>query len=169
MSDTKQLTVGNMAVHGHFEVSVNDGPWEIEPNLVVTEGLNYILAAALGNAAQKTTFYIAPFTGNVTPVAGWTGANFTANSTEFVNYDEATRVLWADDAAAAGSIGNATVEASFTMSAGGGTIRGAALVEASAKSATTGILVAAARFASDKVLAVAEVLKIRYVITMTSS
>jgi len=155
--------------HGHFEVSVNGGPWEIEPNLVVTEGLNYLLSAALAGGTQKTTFYIALFGGNVTPVAGWTGANFAANSTEFTNYDEATRQPWNDDAVSGGSIGNNTTPATFTIGVGGGTIRGAALVEASAKSATSGILVAAARFAADKVLAAAEELRVKYVITATST
>ncbi len=156
-------------VHGHFEVSINDGPWHIEPNLVVTEGLNYLLSAALAGGAQKTTFYIALFGGNVTPAANWTGANYTANSTEFTNYNEATRVLWQKDAVSAGSIGNNTNPAVFTMAAGGGTVRGAALIEASAKSATSGILVAAARFAADKVLAVGEELRIRYIITASDS
>jgi hypothetical protein len=160
----------NATIHGHFEISTDNGKtWEILPNLVVTEGLNYLLACGLGAAAQKTTFYIALFGGNVTPLNTWTGANFTANSTEFTNYTEPTRVLWAEDAVSAGAIGNTTTEADFTMGVGGGTVRGAALVEASAKSSTSGILVAAKRFPSDKVLAAGEVLKVRYVISASSS
>lgn len=160
---------GMLHAHGHFEVSVNGGPWEIEPNLVVTEGLNYLLASALGGAAQKATFNLAVFGGNVTPVASWTGANFAANATEFTNYDEATRVAWQDDAVAAGAIGNNTNPAVFTIGAGGGTIRGAALVEASAKGATSGILVAAARFATDKVMSAGEELRVKYVIGASST
>lgn len=156
-------------VHGHFEVSVNGAPWEIEPNLVVTEGLNYLLGCALGGQAQKTTFYIALFGGNVTPGAGWTGANFVANSTEFTTYDEATRVLWQDDAVSGASIGNNTNPALFTIATGGGTVRGAALIEASAKGATSGILVASARFAADKVMAAAEELRVKYVINGSST
>lgn len=170
--NTDQDTTDIASVQGHFEISTRKpgeawSPWEVSPNLIVTEGLNYILASALGAVAQKTTFYVALFGGNVTPVAGWTGANFTANATEFTNYDEATRVLWADDAVAAGVIGNNATPAEFTISTGGGTVRGAALIEASAKSSTSGILVAAARFASDKVMAATEELRVKYVISAT--
>ena len=153
---------------GHFEVSVNGGPWEIDPNIVVAEALNYSAGASWGGVAQKTTFYIALFGGNVTPISTWTGANFVANATEFVNYDEASRRPWGPDAASGGSIGNNTTPATFTISTGGGTVRGAALIEASAKGATTGILVASARFAADKVLGAGEELRIKYVINNTS-
>ena len=158
-----------LQTHGHFEVSVNGGPWTIDENIVVTEGMNYLLSAGLGGGAQKTTFYIAPFTGNVTPLLTWTGANFTANSTETTNYDEANRQLWADDAVSAGVITNTAAPAVFTASAGGVTIRGAGLVEMLAKGATTGILVAAARFSTDKVLAAGEDIRIIYTITATSA
>lgn len=175
-SNTHDVLVpeGSIAPHGHFEVSTRKpgeewGPWTIDPNLVVAEGRSYILGSSLGGQAQKATFYIALFGGNVTPPDTWTGANFVANATEFTNYDEATRVLWQDDAVAGGIIGNDTNPAVFTLSAGGGTIRGAALVEASAKGATTGILVAASRFVADKVMAVGEELRVKYIITGTSA
>lgn len=160
---------GKISLQGHFEVQVGDGPWEVCPNLVVTEGINHILDVALDQGTANASFYIAPFSGNVTPGASWTAANFTANSTEFTNYTEATRVLWDNDAVSAGSIGNNTTAATFTMDTGGGTVRGAALISASAKSATTGKLVAAARFAADKTLTVGEELRVKYIITGTSS
>lgn len=155
--------------HGHWEVQVGDGPWEITPNRVVDEGILHILGVALDQGSQNAAFYIAPFGGNVTPAASWTAANFTANSTEFTNYDETTRVLWANDAAASNAIGNTTTPATFTIATGGGTIRGAALISASAKSATTGVLVAAARFAADKAMAATEELRVKYIITGSSS
>jgi hypothetical protein len=144
-------------------------PWEIEPNLVVTEGLDYLISVALDGAAQKTTFYVALFGGNVTPVAGWTGANWVANATEFTNYTESTREIWDKGNVLAGSISNVDNPAVFTVGVGGGTIRGAALVEAAAKSATTGILFAAARFLTDKVLAATEELRVKYTISATAS
>jgi hypothetical protein len=159
--------------HGHFEISTRMpgqdwSPWEVEPNLVVTEGMNYILAAALGAATQKATFHIALFGGNVTPLATWTGANWVGLATEFTNYTEPNRVVWNEDAAAGGGIGNTTNPALFTIGGGGGTVRGAALVEASAKSAVTGIAVAAARFASDKIMSAGEELRIRYSINLST-
>jgi hypothetical protein len=128
-----------------------------------------LLDVTLDQGSANAAFYIAPFGGNVTVAATWTAANFTANSTEFTNYDEATRVLWANDAAASNAIGNVTTAALFTIATGGGTIRGAGLISASAKSATTGKLIAAARFGTDKVMAAAEELRIKYTITGTSS
>lgn len=164
------IVVPGMKLHigGAFEVATNDGPWEVAPNLVTTEGLNYLIGAALAQATQKLAFYIAPFTGNVTVQATWTGTNFTATSTEFTAYSEATRVLWAKDAVSAGAVGNVTTPSVFTLS-GAGTIRGVGLLEASAKSNTTGVLVAAARLSVDKVMAISEELRVRYTLSATST
>lgn len=158
-----------LSIGGHFETSINNGPWDIDPNLVTTEGLTHFLSVTLAQGTQKTAFYIALFSGNVTVPATWNGVNFTANSTEFINYTEANRVLWAKDAAAAGVINNNTTPAVFTMNTGGGTVRGAALIEAQAKSAVTGVLVAASRFATDKTLGVTDELRVKYGITATST
>ena len=154
---------------GHWETQIGDAPWEVDPNIVVDEGILHILDVALDQGAANSAFYIAPFGGSVTPVNTWTAANFTANSTEFTNYTESTRVAWANDGAAANAIGNSTTPATFTIGTGGGTIRGAALISASAKSATSGKLVAAARFSADKVMAAAEELRVKYIISGTSS
>lgn len=155
--------------HGHWETSVNGAPWEVDPNIVVDEGILHFLTTTLDQGSQNSAFYVAIFGGSVTPAASWTAANFTSNSTEFTNYTESTRVLWANDVAASGAIGNLTTAALFTMNTGGGTVRGAALLSASAKSATTGVLIASARFAADKVLGTGEELRVKYTITGTSS
>lgn len=158
-----------LRIAGHFETSVNGGPWEVSPNLVVTEGLNHILSVALGQGTQKSAFYIAPYSGNVTILAAWNASNFASNTTEFTNYDESTRVLWQDDAVAAGVINNNTNPAVFTIGSGGGTIRGAGLLEISTKSATTGVLICAANFSTAKTLAEDDELRIKYGITATST
>lgn len=123
------------------------GPAELEPNLFVNQGLDYLLGAAFGGAAQTSTFYLALFSGNVTPAATWTGANFAQNSTEFQAYASAQRPQWNRGAAANQAIGNAGSEALFEYNAGGPyNIYGCGLLSASAKGATSGILVAATRF-----------------------
>jgi hypothetical protein len=162
-----QITSNNPSLaNGHFEVSVDGGKtWEIEPNLVVTEGLNYMLDAAFDGGTPIVTFYVALFGGNVTPALGWTGANWVANATEFTNYDEATRQTWSNDAVSGSAIGNSTNPAVFTIATGGGTVRGAALVENATKSSTAGKLIAAARFSTDKVMADDEELRVRYVLS----
>lgn len=156
-------------IGGVFESAVGDGPWDVDANLVPTEGLNHILDVALSQATQKSAFYIGIFSGNVTVQSTWTGANWVANATEFTNYDEATRRAWTEAGVAAGVITNTASPALFTIATGGGTVRGAALVEASAKSAVTGVIIAAARFSVDKVMAAAEELRVRYTLTATST
>lgn len=159
----------HLRINGVFEVSAREEPYEPAPNMVVTEGLTHIIDVALSQATQKLAFYVALFSGNVTVANTWTGANWVANATEFTNYTEANRVAWAEAGAAAGSISNTASPALFTIGAGGGTVRGAALVEASAKSSTSGVLIAAARFSVDKVMAAAEELRVRYTLTASSS
>ena len=162
-------THDSLKFHGYFETQVGDGPWVRDNNLVVNEGILYLINTGLASGSASTIFYIAPFGGNVTPGATWTAANFTANSTEFTNYTEAVRQTWQKDAAAANAIGNTTTPATFTINTGGGTVRGAGLISVSTKSGTTGVLIAAARFDADKVLTVGEELRVKYTLTGTSS
>lgn len=152
-----KVSIGGVLRHVH---TAADGAEDIavDPNLLVNEGLNYILNAALGGGTQHPAFYIAPFSGNVTPSAGWTAANFTANSTEFTGYTLGTRLPWTTTAPVSQSIGNsaALVAATATFSAGGPyNLYGVGLLSASAKSATTGVLVAALRFAAPRLNMVA--------------
>lgn len=159
-----------MVFAGHWETQVGDEPWSVDPNIVVNEGILHILSVALDQGSAYAAFYIAPFTGNVTPGATLTAATFTASTTEFTSYDETARVLWANDAAASNAIGNSTTPAVFTMSTGGPyTLRGAGLMSTSTKSATTGTLVAAARFSADKTMAAAEELRVKYIFTGSST
>lgn len=163
------VTKMGLVFAGHWETQVNDGPWMIDPNIVTNQGILHILGVSLAQGAANAAFYVAPFGGAVTPLSTWTAANFTSSSTEFVNYDETARVLWAKDAAASNAIVNNTTPALFTISLGGGTIRGAGLISVATKSATTGVLIAAARFSVDKVMSAAEELRIKYSVACTSS
>lgn len=125
------------------------GPWEYTHNRVVNQGLDYILNVGLGNGTQVATFYLAPFSGNVSPTASWTGANFTANATEFTAYTASNRLPWTVVPSTARSIGNTAglADSTMTLSAGGPyNIYGVGLLQAQAKSSTTGILFAATRF-----------------------
>jgi len=151
---------------GRFVYNKRNEPEEFSGNLVVTEGLNYILGSALRGVTPIASWYIALFSGNVTVASTWTGANFTANSTEITAYSSATRVDWTPTAAAAGVISSYTAKSEFVATSSI-TVRGAGLLSNSAKSATTGTLVAASRFGSDKVLAVDEILDVGYQLTLT--
>lgn len=124
----------------------------IEPNRLVTQGL-IKLVNLLGGHASSAALYIAPFSGNVTPQADWTGANFAANATEFTAYTSTNRLPWTTVAATTSpQIINtaALAAATLTLAAGGPyTIRGAGLIEGQVKGAVTGGLVVASRFDAD--------------------
>lgn len=144
--------IGGAFAHAYAAPGEGFGPKVFEkPNRVVGEGLNHLLNLLPGHDTSAA-LYIAPFSGNVTPASNWTGANWVALATEFTGYDESTRLPWTTVAATAQQLTNAAALAAATLTfATGGpyTIRGAALASASAKSATTGRLIAAARFAAD--------------------
>lgn len=163
------LCESRATIGGHFGVSVNGAPMEWTHNLIVNEGLNYLLDVGLHNQAVLATWYIAPFAGNVTPAASWTAANFTANSTEFTNYDESARVEFNEGTVANQSVTNSANKARFTISTGGGTVYGAGLLSASAKSATSGKLFAATRFSSSRTLLATDLLDLAYTLSLTSS
>lgn len=137
-------------------------------NIIPTEGLNHILNTILHGGTQVTTWYVALFEGNVTPGASLTAATYTATTTECTAYDEAARVEYVEGAASGGVIDNASNRAIFTMNATK-TVYGGALLSASAKSSTSGTLLAAARFSTSRNVVDNDELSVRYSLTLTSS
>ncbi|MBT9153394.1 MAG: hypothetical protein DDT39_00051 [Firmicutes bacterium] len=154
-------------VGGAFRHALNGGDAQIDNNLVVNEGLNYLLATAFGGGAQITQFFIAPFSANVTPAPTWTGANFTASATEFTAYAGATRLEWVRGTAVGQAIGNTVSPAIFTYNAGGPyNLHGMALLSASTKNGVTGVLAVATRFATPRLNQQAgDRLSVEYVLT----
>ncbi|MGL6290510.1 MAG: hypothetical protein ACRC2H_07490 [Silanimonas sp.] len=146
------FTKSKLFVGGAFKHAINDDPAVIDPNDVVRQGIDYILSSSLGTTAQNPQYFLAPFSGNVAVQPTWTGANFDAQATEFTGYVATTRPEWVRPAAAASqAIGNSASPVIFTFAAGGPyNLYGMALLTASAKEATTGLLIAATRFASPR-------------------
>jgi hypothetical protein len=105
----------------------------------------------------------------VSVAAGLTAATFTSATTEWTNYDESARQAWVSATVASQGTDSFSNKASFTSSADSQTVRGAALISASAKSATAGVLMAASRLSSDKTLATGEILDVGYGLTLTAS
>lgn len=138
-------------------------PWQFDENIVVNEGLNHILNVEFHATAQITTWYIAIFEGNYTPVAGDTAANIAANSTESTAYTQANRVEWVEGAAAAQSITNPSAS-QFDINATK-TIFGAFLVSSNVKSGVTGTLFAASRFAASRLVQNNDDLLVTYTLT----
>lgn len=140
--------------------------WE-DDNLVVNEGLNALLGIMFNGATQITSWFIAPFEGNYTPVATVTAATITAASTECTTYAAGTRVAFDEAAPASQSITNSASRASFVFNATK-TIYGAFLVSNSTKSATTGTLFSAARFGTAKSVVSSDELLLTYTFTASS-
>lgn len=137
-------------------------------NIIPTEGLNHILSVICNSGSQVTTWSVGLFEGNYTPIAGDTMATFVASATESTAYDEVARVTWVEAAPSAGSITNAASKAEFTINATK-TIYGGFLSSASAKSATTGTLLSAARFTASKAVVDDDILRVTASLTLTSS
>jgi hypothetical protein len=136
-------------------------------NLVVNEGLNALLNIMFNGSTQVTTWYLGIFEGNYTPVAGLTAATVTSASTETTAYTSATRPEYVEAAASSQSITNSANRASFVFNATK-TIYGAFLVSNPAKSATTGTLFSAARFATSKAVESGDELLLTYTFTASS-
>ena len=98
-----------------------------------------------------------------------TAATFTADSTEFTGYSEATRVAWTAGAIAAGSVSNTASKAVFTITTAGPTsIFGIGQLSASAKSAVTGQIMSVARFSASKSVVATDVLNVTSTLSATS-
>lgn len=141
--------------------------WEDE-NIVPTEGLNHILSTELVAGTQITSWYLAPYEANYTPVAGVTAATITAASTESTAYTSGTRVAWTPGSVSGGVVSNSASPATFTFNATK-TIYGAFLISNSTKSATTGTLFSASLFSSAKSVVNLDQLILTYSFTLTSS
>lgn len=153
---------------GVFVVSKRGEEETISENLVVDEGLDYLLGAAVGATSVLSSWYIATFAGDVTVQSTWTAANFTANATEWTQYESATRPAWSRGSVVSGAVDSFATKAEFKSTADTQTVRGAALISASAKGAISGTLMAASRFPSDKALDTDEILDVGYGLQLTA-
>lgn len=133
-------------------------------NMVVDQGLNYVLNAAFGLAAPLAGWYVGLFEGNFTPTSGTIASTVAGLSTECTAYTSATRPTWTTVAATTKSLTNGAARASFTFNATK-TIYGAFLVSSSTKSGTSGTLFSAARFTTAKTVDTDDELLVTYVLT----
>lgn len=159
-----------LRVGGVFSAIVDGVRTGAADNVFVNEGLNTVLNVLLGDLAKPVGIYIAPFVNDQAPVATLTAATFAATQGELTNYTEATRQAWTKDAnSTAQSITNSAAPATFTIGVGGATIYGAGLIlGASAKSATTGTLAAAALFDAPNTLNANSKLQVEYALSAVS-
>ena len=137
-------------------------------NLVVNEGLNYILNAGLGNGTVITTWYVGLFSGNYTPLSTDTAATIASNATEVTAYSAGVRQTWTPVSASSQSITNSASQASFTFN-NTVTVYGAFLVSTSTISGTSGKLFSAAQFSASKSVVSSDQLLLTYTFTAASA
>lgn len=122
----------------------------IESNIMVNQGLDYMLDSSLSNGSQFSTFYVGLFNDDYTPISPNTYA--TPGFTESTDYSGGVRPTWSDGGVAGQCLSNAASKASFTM---GGTddIYGAFLcsyVSPGDKTHAGAKLICSSKFASAK-------------------
>jgi hypothetical protein len=140
--------------------SVDDAQTEIVHNLMPTEGMNHMLNVEFHGATQVSVWYLGVYGANYTPTLNDVASTFATVASEITTlYDETTRVVFNESAAANGMIDNAASRAEFTFNAPA-TAYGGFISSAAAKGALTGSLASVVKFASAKVLEAGAVLRI---------
>lgn len=138
---------------GVFGASVDGGPMVWGDNSVTNECINAMLNTFFTQAAQPTAWYMAPFSNNLAPTNALTAATFTATQGEYTGYVEVARQVWTPNGASTTQVvQNSNAAATFTVGTTAVTLYGAALLSASAKSATTGVCAAAGLFGTANAL-----------------
>jgi hypothetical protein len=161
-------------VQGVFGHDVNGQDYREDHNLVVSEGLMYLLSAGLNGGTPITTWYMSLYAANYTPVAGLTQASYPATASEITSgtegYSEAVRQTWVNAAPSANAISNVASKAAFTIvTASSLDVNGAAMNSTSTKGDTTGTLLAASKFSATRTLLNADVFNLSYTLQLTAS
>jgi hypothetical protein len=176
-----EVTDGGILVHsaamirGRYITSVNGKDEEVSPNLLPSQGILYILGAAFDDeVAAIDAWYLAPYSGAVSPQSTWTAANFTATATEITSgtegYSNATRPQWTPTAAAAGVISSTTARATFTITCTTSiNISGIGLLSSNVKGGTSGILASATRYDNVRVVNNGDAFEVGYEVELTDS
>lgn len=147
--DGVMILESKVTFHGLQTVIGPDGVERSHPNLVTTEGLNHLLDVALHGSSQVGTWYLAPFSGSTTPALTHTAATFASAFTELTTqYSESTRVAFVEGATAAGVINNYSNPGTITTAVDNVTVAGSGVLSVSTKGSTSGVLLAAAKYAS---------------------
>lgn len=171
-NDNGEILISHARIGGVFECEAQDGLGAVSThNLITTEGCNYLLSAGIANGTAYGTFYVAPFSGNVAVTDALTAANFATTQTELsTQYSETTRVAFVESTPASKSTNNTASPATITAATDSVSIWGLGLLSTSTKSSTTGVLLAAAKYASVRTLpTTADTLGIKYTLTLANS
>jgi hypothetical protein len=139
-------------------------------NLVVNQGLNYLLGAALAGGSVITTWYIGLFSGNYTVLATDTASGIAAAATEVTAYTAGARQTWTPNSSTVSgqSTSNSSAQASFTFN-GSVTLYGGFLISSATISGTSGTLFSGAQFGASKAVVSGDILQLTYTFTAASA
>lgn len=167
------LPRSGVGISGLVEVSVNDGPTERFSNLVVNQGLDYILGVALDKdtTSKETLFYVTCHTGTTAPAATWTAATYDTLATEIsaTDVDEATRPAWVEANVSSQQIDNYASKAVFTVAAATLSLWGVAILTNSTFQGPDGLLIGATKFSAVRNLIVGDTFNVGYRFSITST
>lgn len=178
--DDWERSDGGILIHraiqlqGFYVHSVNGQDERWDKNLIPDEGIIYTVGVAVGATAKISAWYLALYSGAVSPAANWTAANFTSNATEITSttegYSQATRQAFTAGTPVVGGVDNLAAKAEYTIvsvSAGAININGAAMISNSARGGTTGTLISAVRFGATRVQHDTDTFQLGYTFTLT--
>ncbi len=175
-SDGGIILLGSARLHGVYREGIMGKPESFlsHSNLIPDAGILHVLNVVFGSTAKATAWYIAPYSGNTSPVASLTASNFTSTQTEITSgtegYSEVARQQCVMGAAAAGVINNSASLASFSIvTASALTIRGAGLLSNSGKGSTSGVLASCAAYGTPRVLNSGDTWQARYDVTLADT
>ena len=171
-NDEGDLLISHAKIKGVYNTYAADGLGSVEtPNLITTEGANHLLSVAVGNGSQVATWYIAPFSGNVSVADTWTAATFAATATELTSqYSEATRVAFNEAVPSAKSTTNDANPAVFTAATTNVNIWGVGLLSTSTKGGTSGTLLSTAKYSTVRNLpSASDTIAIKYTLTLSNA
>jgi hypothetical protein len=157
VSEGGVVLMGAVRAQGVFDEYVNGVLVASHTNRVVDQGFVDILNTYFHTTNKKAGFYVALFAGAVTPAANWTAASFPATASEITSgsegYTQSTRPVFTVAAAATPQIDNYASKAAFTIATASTlNVNGAAILSEPTKGSTSGVLVAAARYANTRQL-----------------
>jgi len=164
----------DVLARGVYIHSENGGQNEqIDPNLLPEQGLHLMLDVLFGSAPKPAGWFLAIYSGQVSPTDSWTAANFSATANEITSntegYSNVTRPQFTPSPAAAKQITNIGNKAVFNIACASSiVIEGAALLSNSGKGSGSGVLASATRFSNPRTQYNGDAFELGYGVSLTS-
>lgn len=153
---------------GIYTHSVNGGDVQSDTNMIVNEGLLYLLRTGLLNGTRQPNWYIALNGSNYTPSAALKGVGYPSAAGEIVSqtegYVEDARQAWIPDAPGESPfLENSSNLAKFTIAtASEVVVYGAAILSGSVRGSVADILLSTVKFSKPRTLYDTDVFSMAY-------